>query len=496
MPFRDEYTNFNFNNQDSSAFKVWVTNNRDIKIALTPNFSDSFISPQFGGVRYLNGTTVDKTDITVNCIAINVNMNEWRAICNWLAPNKIGKLNFDFNKNSYYNVKLSKGVSSSSFYNMGVHDKFNGDYRIIEFTLEFTTVGDYAAIGNTNSTSLEWKEEADVNYINNYYCRNYVIEPQEISNWGYVGNITIDFRDVDSGTYQFGPYNKDTGIHNILLYININENQLGWGYSQTGPWNNFNGLYTFPSGYYYLSIVGSEEGPDLPVFQKAHLFNVGEYDEYPILVLNEIKKGFKVYFNDDLFYHYEFHSDTEKNNIVIDTKTGIVSYRGRPLEISRSFDGSILTKKSYNKGIPILPSGNPELHLAKIKEKFDNGTRTMKLLLDYPLINKYNTTSLGINMFTGVDNDVSYSTDPYNVGEYPYELENYVSAINCEVIDEDKRIVTIELGQWFGNIDSNKYNVGNKLYVSFCKPNFLRIENLDDETSFIGTYSSASRGAV
>jgi hypothetical protein len=194
--------------------------------------------------------------------------------------------------------------------------------------------------------------------------------------------------------------------------------------------------------------VGSEEGPDLPVFQKAHLFNVGEYDEYPILVLNEIKSGFKVYFNDDLFYHYEFyHHDTEKNNIVIDTKTGIVSYRGRPLEASRSFDGSILIKKSYNKGIPILPSGNPELHLAKIKEKFDSGTRTMKLLLDYPLINKYNTTSLGINMFTGVDNDVSYSTDPYNVGEYPYELENYVSAINCEVIDEDKRIITIELGQ-------------------------------------------------
>jgi len=496
MPFRDEYTNFNFDNQDSSAFKVWVTNNRDIKIALTPDFSDSFISPQFGGVRYLNGTTVNKTDITVNCIAINVNMNEWRAICNWLAPNKIGKLNFDFNKNSYYNVKLSKGVSSSSFYNMGVHDKFNGDYRIIEFTLEFTTVGDYAAIGNTNSTSLEWKEEADVNYINNYYCRNYVIEPQEISNWGYVGNITIDFRDVDSGTYQFGPYNKDTGIHNILLYINISENQFRWSDDQTETWNNFNGLYTFPSGYYYLSIEGPNEGPPLPVFQKAHLFNVGEYDEYPILVLNGIKKGFKVYFNNDLFYHYEFYHDTKKNNIVIDTKTGIVSYRGRPLEASRSFDGSILIKKGYNKGIPILPSGNPELHLAMIKEEFDSTTRTMKLLLDYPLINKYNTTSLGINMFTGVDNDVSYSTDPYNVGEYPYELENYVSAINCEVIDEDKRIVTIELGQWFGDIDSNKYNVGNKLYVSFCKPNFLRIENLDDETSFIGTYSSASRGAV
>lgn len=44
-----------------------------------------------------------------------------------------------------------------------------------------------------------------------------------------MGNITIDFRDVDSGTYQFGPYDKDNEEYSILLYISVNkdENQLG-----------------------------------------------------------------------------------------------------------------------------------------------------------------------------------------------------------------------------------------------------------------------------
>jgi hypothetical protein len=42
-----------------------------------------------------------------------------------------------------------------------------------------------------------------------------------------VGNITIDFRGVNNGTYQFGPcYDKDNNDYDILLYINISENQF------------------------------------------------------------------------------------------------------------------------------------------------------------------------------------------------------------------------------------------------------------------------------
>jgi len=568
MPFRDEYTNFNFDNQDSSAFKVWVTNNRDIKIALTPDFSDSFISPQFGGVRYLNGTTVNKTDITVNCIAINVNMNEWRAICNWLAPNKIGKLNFDFNKNSYYNVKLSKGVSSSSFYNMGVHDKFNGDYRIIEFTLEFTTVGDYAAIGNTNWANLwdvwvidtetlekqSWKswleersgvdclgksvtelpgtsgvgencyvrlsgsntiyhkdnnselgwievanttwEEDNYNYFNNFYFKNYMLEPTFLSSGDYAGNLTIDLRSLSGNPtdiYNFN-YNKEEDENGFIISLVVKKDgeEYKYGYNSE-VWMEFDGLFTVPSGFYLVSA-----GP-LPVMPSCHIFNLGEYNEYPTIKLNNITTGFEIYFNNELFYRYEFNTNTPKNNILIDTKTSFLEYRGKLLEMARDYNGAPLLKKSYNNGIPILPSGNPELHLAKV---IKNGDGVVKLLLDFPLINNYSVERLGIGMFTGRSNNILYGSSVYEGSaeagaEYPYSLDNYSSAINCSIEEANGRQVTIRLGQKKGGFN---YNVGDKVYISLCEANIMRIVDLFDPLggmgSIGGTYASASRGAI
>ena len=41
-----------------------------------------------------------------------------------------------------------------------------------------------------------------------------------------MGNITVDFRGVNTGTYQFGPYDKDKEEYSIVLYINISENQF------------------------------------------------------------------------------------------------------------------------------------------------------------------------------------------------------------------------------------------------------------------------------
>ena len=136
MAFRDKYTDFTFDDKKSSSYKVWITNKNDLQLALTPNFKDKFTSPQFGGVRYLDGTTIEKTDIKISCIAIDVTLNEWRAICNWLSPTKIGKLSFDFNKNTYYNVKLSSSVTAKMF-NYGGKDELLGGRKVIEFSLSF-----------------------------------------------------------------------------------------------------------------------------------------------------------------------------------------------------------------------------------------------------------------------------------------------------------------------------------------------------------------------
>lgn len=146
MPFRDKYTTFWFNDISSETMKVWVTNNKDIEFKATPNFTDTFVNPVASQIRYHTNTTISSNDFQVKCIAIGINLLEWRAIENWLSPLSKGKLHFDFNQNTYYEVKVSKMVKGSSFI-AGANHILNEDTYNVEFTIEFTTTSDWAALG-------------------------------------------------------------------------------------------------------------------------------------------------------------------------------------------------------------------------------------------------------------------------------------------------------------------------------------------------------------
>lgn len=146
MPFRDKYTNFWFNDISSETMKVWLTNSKDIEFKATPNFTDTFVNPVSSQIRYHTGTTFSSNDFQLKCIAIGVNMLEWRAIENWLSPLAKGKLQFEFNDNTYYDVKVSKQVKGTSFVSGNNHILNNDTYNI-EFTVEFTTTSDWAALG-------------------------------------------------------------------------------------------------------------------------------------------------------------------------------------------------------------------------------------------------------------------------------------------------------------------------------------------------------------
>lgn len=152
MAFRDQYTNFWFDDISSETMKVWITNSRDLKFHATPKFSDAFVSPTVSQTRYHTGTTISNQEFTVKCLAINVNMLEWRAIQNWLSPLRVGKLSFDFNDWTYYLVKVSKEISGTTFING--YDHAHGDNYTIEFTITFTTVNDWAALGPTVTIPL------------------------------------------------------------------------------------------------------------------------------------------------------------------------------------------------------------------------------------------------------------------------------------------------------------------------------------------------------
>ena len=146
MPFRDNYTTFWFNDISSETMKVWVTNSKDIEFKATPNFADAFVNPVASQVRYHTNTTFSGNDFQVKCIAVGVNMLEWRAIENWLSPLAKGKLQFDFNDNTYYTVKVSKQVKGKVFVS-GTNHIYNNDTYNIEFTVDFTTTSDWAALG-------------------------------------------------------------------------------------------------------------------------------------------------------------------------------------------------------------------------------------------------------------------------------------------------------------------------------------------------------------
>lgn len=146
MPYRDRYTDFTYNNVSSRNMKVWVTNAKDLKFEATPKFSDTFVSPVTSQIRYHTATTLSSLDFTLKCIAINVTLLEWRAIQQWLSPLSKGKLQFDFNDKTYYNVKVSQAISGTSFV-AGTYNEIEGEVYNIEFSVSFTTTSDWAALG-------------------------------------------------------------------------------------------------------------------------------------------------------------------------------------------------------------------------------------------------------------------------------------------------------------------------------------------------------------
>jgi hypothetical protein len=93
--FRDKYTNFTFNDLKSENFHVWLTNKHDIKYNLSPRFTDKFNTPTLGQIRYYEGTQIDQQEINIQCAAIDITLDEWKAITEWLSPLKIGKLRFE-----------------------------------------------------------------------------------------------------------------------------------------------------------------------------------------------------------------------------------------------------------------------------------------------------------------------------------------------------------------------------------------------------------------
>lgn len=534
MAFRDKYTDFTFDDKKSASYKVWITNKNDLQLALTPNFKDKFTSPQFGGVRYLDGTTIEKTDIKISCIAIDVTLNEWRAICNWLSPTKTGKLSFAFNNDSYYNVKLSSKVDAKMF-NYGGKDSLLGGRKIIEFSLSFTTVGDYAAMGPINTGQIDCERSEGTTFtdvmnelvnrsMNHYRVPCIISDTTQIAPEDNITGLDLLLDKDKSNLFKW--YSADGSTHQ--MEYNTTTNKWNYVVSNTATEDIY---YSANHEESYISVLQQKSTMDVMTgtVQKLdtdrtgfNIFNTGEYESYPRIMLNKVSNSFEVWLDDTLYYKYEIRDGRELNNIVIDCQSGTVTYNGRFIENATDAFGYALINSSYNFGPLCIPSGHPEIHKGKLITATNSN---LTFTLAEPLMENYNDNiNVGVTITRNIKNTTKYGEGLYDNGYYePHMVGNnqvslgltdssfYFTDVHdyIEQIDStDLRKIKIhttpsKLSASWSSTNSiwSDYSLSTSLdkdqifYVSFCEGHRLTIK-VNGEVPTQSFISMQSRGAI
>ena len=145
--FRDNFTDFAFNDIESKNMHVWITNARDLQEQLAPSFKDSFIVPSQGDGRRYAGTTIESQTLTVKCAAVEITEKERRNISQWLNPRAVGALTFGFDPYHYYNVKVASEIVADKWVRGRYHKELGGYTYIYNFTIKFTTTDDWCKLG-------------------------------------------------------------------------------------------------------------------------------------------------------------------------------------------------------------------------------------------------------------------------------------------------------------------------------------------------------------
>jgi hypothetical protein len=178
--FRDNFTDFAFNDIESKAMKVWITNARDIQEQLVASFQDHFITPSYTDGRHYAGTSITSQTLTVKCAAVEITEKEKRNISQWLNPRAVGALTFGFDPYHYYNVKVASEIVADKWVRGRYHKELGGYTYIYNFTIKFITTDDWCKLGhpvNLDLNSIFFTTEET----------NKLIHPfQEISNYSNI----------------------------------------------------------------------------------------------------------------------------------------------------------------------------------------------------------------------------------------------------------------------------------------------------------------------
>lgn len=456
-PFRDDYTDFSFREVDSKTMKVWITNNLDIQFNLTPSFSDEFVSPQFGGGQLYGGTTITSTPLpAIRCVAIDVTMNEWRAISEWLSPFATGRLRFSFNNKTYYNAKVGSAISGVSWIRANTKSHL-GDLYIIQFSISFVTVGDYAALG--------------------------IVDIAELGRSTTFGKLIMDA--------------EGNLLHDAE------------DYSITGTNTSYTDVSQYANNPYYFPFILAEDTVSQQI-EKYLVYNTGAYDAYPNFKIDDIGAGFRIVVDGLTIYDYDLNYLRAILGAEVYGSTGLVMYNGRMLESARDANGFKLLRSNYNRGRCVIKSGKPELFMGRVvndvDDKDDIGDE-LKIYLDLPAP-KYDRygENYSISLFTEV-RDGEFGADIYPITldgvEYPILLKDHLFVKegdkNSTIEPDSEGRIVLTIRKWMGQADSVYKKSNTKVYVSICNYSTVLVQQpntVGNGSSLKGQFIMQTRGAI
>lgn len=144
--YQDKYMFFTFNNIYSKDYNLFITSKDGSWSLITETgASPSFEAPQFQDKSYYLGTTRSQKSISWTVAAEGLTQPQIRKMFTWLKEGATGFLYRDIDTYWGYDVVLSKVGNPTIF------SSYAGT-SVIEFTLEFQTVGEFKARSRYNLT--------------------------------------------------------------------------------------------------------------------------------------------------------------------------------------------------------------------------------------------------------------------------------------------------------------------------------------------------------
>ena len=348
--FRDNFTDFAFNDIESKNMHVWITNARDLQEQLAPSFKDSFIVPSQGDGRRYAGTTIESQTLTVKCAAVEITEKERRNISQWLNPRAVGALTFGFDPYHYYNVKVASEIVADKWVRGRYHKELGGYTYIYNFTIKFTTTDDWCKLGFPINLDMQ----------GDYFGFSHSEEPFMYRGWNdsekgnlysnYNNSYALPYLYPELNCYIHHPNTTDTTITNgSSLYEDVDIYNARFDQPQT----------EVPEGYFVTS--------DYKTIKKLMICNPGNEPMYINFFWSTINdsEGLQCFLKideEEIFNFSYYDNQYYFSNINYDSYVGTITDNGVliSLVMSDSYKPMLLSNTYRNTGCFSIPSGHPE----------------------------------------------------------------------------------------------------------------------------------------